>query len=402
MKRITLLVLMLSSVLAFGQKAVKPNISKALKSFQEGKLAEAKENIDLATTYEKTKDDGKTWYYRGLIYAALDTTSNPEFKSLSEGAFAIALESFAKADQLGKAGSEYFTTAPNTVVPVTKAQQLEGWANYYLNKSINALQDTDDFEGGIAHGQKTAEIFEKTLKTYPNDTLAYYVTGLAAQNAEKYDLAIESLNKYFTRGGKSKDAYIILYQIYSGPKEDKPKALEIVRQGRAKIPNNPDFPKLEIGLLIDLDKVDEAKGNLETAVAKEPQNKLFHFYLGYVNSKLEKWDDAKANYEAALKIDPSYFEAQSYLAQIYYIDAANVKKQMDMLGISAADKKKKIELDKVMVEKYRIALPPMEKAEKLNPSDTDVLERLRAIYYYLGEDAKEQRVAKRLKELGVD
>lgn len=402
MKRITLLVLMLSSILAFGQKAVKPNISKALKSLQEGKLAEAKENIDLATTYEKTMNDGKTWYYRGLIYAALDTTSNPEFKSLAQEPFKTALESFAKADQLGKAGTEYFTTAPNSVLPVTKTQQLDILANHYLNKSINALQEGDDFEGSIAYGSKTVEIFEKNLKTYSNDTLTYYVLGLAGQNAEKFDFSIDNLNKYLAKGGKSKDAYIILYQIYNGAKEDKAKALEIVREGKKKLPNNSDFPKLEIGLLIDMDKVADAKGNLESAIAKEPGNKIYHFYLGYVNSKLEKWDDAKANYEAALKIDPAYFEAQSYLAQIYYIDAANVKKQMDMMGISAADKKKKLELDKVMVEKYKIALPYMEKAEQMNPKDTDVLERLRAIYYYLGDDAKEQRVIKRLKELGVD
>lgn len=402
MKRITLLVLMLTSVAAFGQKPVKPNLNKALKSYQEGNLAEAKENIDLATTYEKTMNDGNTWYYRGLIYAAIDTTSKPEIKSLAQEPFKTALESFTKADQLGKSGKEYFITAPNTIVPLTKTQQLETLANFYLNKCINALQDSDDFEGSMAQGKKTIEIFEKNLKSYSNDTLTYYVVALAAQNAEKFDEAIEYMNKYFARGGKSKESYIVLYQIYSGPKEDKAKALEIVREGRKKNPSNTDFPKLEIGLLIDLDRVAEAKGNLEAAVAKEPNNKLFHFYLGYVNSKLEKWEDAKANYEAALKVDPSYFEAQSYLAQIYYIDAANTKKQMDLLGISAADKKKKLELDKIMVDKYRVALPYMEKAEKLNPSDTDVLERLRAIYYYLGEDAKEQRVTKRLKELGID
>jgi tetratricopeptide (TPR) repeat protein len=75
---------------------------------------------------------------------------------------------------------------------------------------------------------------------------------------------------------------------------------------------------------------------------------------------------------------------------------------MNNLGISDADKKKKMELDKQLVEKYKIALPYWEKAEKMNPSDTDVLDKLSIIYYYLGEDAKAARVEKRLKELGVD
>jgi tetratricopeptide (TPR) repeat protein len=210
------------------------------------------------------------------------------------------------------------------------------------------------------------------------------------------------LNKFFARGGKSKDAYLILYQIYSGPKEDKLKALEIVRKGKEKLPNNSDFPKLEIGLLIDLDRVAEAKGGLEETVKKDPGNKILHFYLGYVNSKLEKWDDAKANFETALKLDPQYFEAQYYLAQIYFIDAIKVKKEMDNLGISAADKKRKIELDKVVVDKYKTAVPYWEKAEQLKPDDLDVLDKLSALYYYLGEDAKIERISKKKKLLGAE
>ena len=67
MKRITLLLLMLATVSVYAQKAVKPNLNKALNSWKEGKLDEAKTNIDAATTYEKTMGDAKTWYYRGLI-----------------------------------------------------------------------------------------------------------------------------------------------------------------------------------------------------------------------------------------------------------------------------------------------------------------------------------------------
>src|SRR5688500_6586982 len=99
-KRITLLVLMLTSLLTYGQKPVKPNLKKALKSLQDGNLAEAKENIDAATTYEMTMNDGKTWSYRGLIYAALDTTSKAEFKALAKEPLTTAVESFVKADQL--------------------------------------------------------------------------------------------------------------------------------------------------------------------------------------------------------------------------------------------------------------------------------------------------------------
>src|SRR5688572_2017745 len=106
MKKVILILLLIPAVV-FAQKPVKPNLSKALSLWQEGKLGEAKDMIDAATTYEKTMNDGKTWYYRGLIYASLDTTSNETFKALSPNALTVAIESFKKADQM-KGKSEYF------------------------------------------------------------------------------------------------------------------------------------------------------------------------------------------------------------------------------------------------------------------------------------------------------
>jgi len=394
MKRTTLLVLMLASVIAFGQKPVKPNINKALTALQQGKLDEAKTMIDLATTYEKTMDDGKTWYYRGLIYAALDTTSNPTYKALAQDPLKTAIESFAKADQLGKAGTEYFVMTPGTVAPVTRSTQIATLANYYLNKGADNYKQ-DKLEDALTY-------FEKTQELTPHDTTAYFYAGYVAQSLENYDKAIQNFENYIKEGGTSPDAYSLLININSGPKENKEKALEYVKAAKAKFPNSTDFPKVEIGLLIELNKIDQAKAGLEAAIAKDPSNKLYHFYLGYVNSKLEKWEDAKKNFSDALKIDPSYFDAQYYLAQIYYIDADKTREEMKNLGISAADKKRKVELDKVMVEKYTIAKPYWEKAEKLNPTEIDVLDKLATIYYFLGDDAQGERVQKRLKELGHD
>jgi hypothetical protein len=80
MKKYTLLLLLLATVAAYAQKAPKPNLNKALQLWTENKLDEAKTMIDAATTYEKTMNDAKTYYYKGLIYASLDTTSNEKFK----------------------------------------------------------------------------------------------------------------------------------------------------------------------------------------------------------------------------------------------------------------------------------------------------------------------------------
>jgi tetratricopeptide (TPR) repeat protein len=385
---------MLIAVAGSAQKKQKPNLNKALKYLQDGQLAEAKDMIDAATTYEKTMDDGKTWYYRGLIYAALDTTSNPAYKGLAEEPFKTAMESFAKAEQMGKEGTEYFTTSPDNVIPTTQSQQMAQLANWYLNRGASLYQ-TDSLE-------KALENFKKTQVVLPEDTIAYFYAGFVANALEDHDAALENFENYIEKGGTSPDAYSLMINTYSGPKDDKEKALEVARAAKTKFPNNEEFPKVEIGLLIDLEKIDEAKVGLEEAVKREPDNKTYHFYLGYVNSKLENWEEAKKNFQEALRVDPSYFDAQYYLAQIYLIDASKIMDQVKNLGISAADKRKQAELDKILVEKYKLALPHWETAEKLKPNDLDVLDRLRTIYYYLGDDANERRVSAKLKALNAD
>ena len=188
MKRLLFLMLMLIAVAVSAQKKQKPNINKALKSLQDGNLAEAKETIDAATTYEKTMDDGKTWYYRGLIYAAIDTTSNAAAKALAEDPFKTAMESFAKADEMAKGGSEYFTLEPNSVVPTTKTQQIGQLANWYLNRGA-ALYQTDSLEEALKN-------FEKTQTVLPDDTIAYFYAGFVANAMDDHDRALKNFEKY--------------------------------------------------------------------------------------------------------------------------------------------------------------------------------------------------------------
>lgn len=391
MKKIALLLLVAVSATVYAQKPVKPNLNKALNQLNEGKLDEAKANIDAAINHEKMKSDGKTWYYRGLIYLSIDTTSNEAFKSLDPNAFQVALEAFQKAEEMSK-GKGYFTQDAMGL-PQTKEQQMSYWANTHVNKGADQYQQ-EEFEAAV-------ESFEKVSKILEKDTLGHLYAGFAANSSEQYDKALEHFNAYIENGGTSSDPVKLMNNIYV-QKGDKEKALEVVRMGKQKFPQDPDFPKLEIGALIELNRIDEAKTGLEEAIKTEPDNKILHFYLGYANQNLGNLDAARKNYEDALKIDPQYFEAQFYLARMMYADAAAIKKQMADLGISADDKKKRFELDKTLVEKLKVALPYWEKAEKIKPDDQDVLDALYSIYGDLDMPAEAKRIEAKYKQLGYE
>src|SRR5688572_3568983 len=106
MKKIVIVLFLIVPGILSAQKVEKPNINKALTALKEKKYDEAKSIIDAATTYEKTMNDGKTWFYRTVIYGALDTTSA---YTSSENLTAVAVESLKKTNELaGGKQSTYF------------------------------------------------------------------------------------------------------------------------------------------------------------------------------------------------------------------------------------------------------------------------------------------------------
>lgn len=391
-KAIVLLVAVLPMVVA-AQKPVKPNLNKAFTSWRSGKLDEAKTMIDVCEADPKLSLDAKTWFYSGLIYSSLDTTKNEKFKALAPNAFEKAIASFAKADELNKnSKNELFYTDNNSFMPVTKTEVMNRLSGTYLNQGAAAYQE-DDFKTALYN-------FERAQQVKPDDTTSFFYAGIVANTDEQYDKAANFMRSYLKNGGTAVEAYYVI--INAAALTDKAKAVEVAREAKVKYPKNVELPKMEIQYLIELDRVQEAKAGLETAVKTEPNNVVLHYFLAFTNFKMGDYEAAKVSCQNALKIDPNSFDAQLLLAKAYFVDAEVIKKQMSSLGISEADKKKKFELDKVYVEKLKIALPYWEKAEKLNPSDSEVLDALYIMYGDLDNQAGLKRIEKRYKELGLD
>lgn len=390
------MVLLIGPVFAFAQK--KPNVNKAMTLMQAGNLAEAKAMIDAATVYEKTKDDAKTWYYHGLIYIALDTTSNPEYAGLASNAVETAVKSFEKADQLNAGKGELFLTTNGSFV--TKFQQLEYFSNYYLNEGATAYQEDDS--------QKAYESFVKSVKLNPDDTLNVYYAALISSELEKYDETIQYLNDYIERGGTSPDAYRLLLSIYVSAKNDKEKALSIAQQAKAKFPDLAEFARSEVSLLLELGRIDEAKEGLIKEVAADPDNAALHFFLAYVYLQQEDYVNAKKQFEETLRIEPNNFDAQYYVARLESARAEELRTQMNALGISKEDMKKKLEIDKQYVAELKRVIPFWEKAEALYTEESDkdqmgvILDELSQMYGDIDNTAGVNRVRQKYKQLGLE
>lgn len=393
MRKSTLLMaaIVLVSSAVFAQKVKKPSINKALKYMQEGDLATAKSEIDRASTFEKTSANGKTWYYRGLIYATIDTSSTQG--NLSDNALEVAMESFNRADELQKGSTEYFITDAFGI-PVLKPQQIEGLWGVYLNAGVAHFQN-EEAEGAVKNFAKCAII-------KPQDTTAYLYAGLASQSGEMYDEALKYFNKYIEVGGTGEDVYASIIYITGTVKEDKEGALVMIETAMEKYPLNTTFPKQKIDVLIQLDKIDEAKNGLISAIEKEPENPQLYFSLAIMYDQLGELDDARKAYENSLQADPTFFNSRFNLAVMVYNEAVEYIKEKNALGISKADQKKADELQKTIDLRLKEAQPHWERVLEADSNDRTALETLKYIFVQTKNMDKAEEMQAKLDALGEE
>lgn len=385
------------------QKEVKPSVPKAEKAFRENKLDEAKAIIDATTSSQDfmvdkkgnpSKNAAKAWYLRGVIYAALDTTTNESFKALEPTPFPIAKEAFEKAKQLDGGKNAFFIT-DQLGLPMMNATVETGFAQTWFNRAVAAYQEEQDYA-------KALRLTEETMFFIPEDTSVLMNAGVFfAPAAEDHEKTIKYCRQYIAAGGKSADPYIMMFGTYRDKLKDLDNALAVAQEAIKKFPNNPDFPKYELDIFIKQDKLPEAKASMEKQVAGDPTDKESRYFLGVINYELKDYEAAKKWYQEAIKIDPKYFEPQLAYAELIYMDAKNVKAEMNQLGITKEDQKKRFALDKVYVDKLKIALPYFEELEKLSPDEPKVLDTLLNIYTDLDVQPGIKRIEKKMKTLGL-
>lgn len=385
------------------QKEIKPSIPKADKALKENKLDQAKAIIDATTSSQEfmvdkkgqpSKNAAKAWYLKGVIYSAIDTSKNEAFRALVAEPFPIAMEAFTKAKEIDGNKSASFIN-DQFGLPMLNNIVETGFAQAWFNKAVVAYQEEQDY-------QKALKLIEETMFFIPNDTSVLMNAGVFfAPAADENEKTIEYCRKYLAAGGKSADAYIMMFGTYRDKMKDYDNALKVAQEAIAKYPNNPDFPRYELDIYIKQNKLPEAKAAMEKQVAADPTDKESRYYLGVINYELKDYDAAKKWYQEATALDPKYFEPQLAYAELIYMDAKAVKAEMNQLGITKEDQKKRFALDKVYVEKLKISLPYFEALEKMSPDEPKVLDTLLNIYSDLDVQAGITRIEKRMKALGL-
>lgn len=359
MKQVLTLALAVMCVVGYAQK--KPKINKAMAAMEAGDLAEAKSIIDQASEYEKIKDEGKTWYYRGQIYAALDTAAK------EPGAMEESVRSFKKAIELDP--NQSFSSIDPALGIVNVDSKLIGYQAFYYEKGIR--------DYNLESFSTAADNFEKAFYIVA-DTNTILNAALSSARAADTARAISNYESALEAGAKEKVIYMQLY-LYKVGQDKLEDALSVVRRAREVYPNDIEAINLEISLLINLDKGEEAKANLDKAISENPSPDLY-FSRGILLEKMEKVDEALASYQKGVEMDPNHFNSNFNIGVLYFNQANELLKQRNNLGLR--EDKKYDQLTKEINAKMDTALPLWEKLYGMNNKDLTILETLGFIYSF--------------------
>lgn len=303
-------VLGLVSATVFAQKGELSNAQEqygsfsALRNQKDGPLAvkattsinEAKTSIDKASTNAKTNTLPATFAVKAEIYASL---------ALREKEPAQATPLFATAEDALKKAKELDTKGENKKA-IDEAEDLLGQYKYY-----DGVKQYQAGKYDAAYND-----FDYFRTTRPTDTLALYLTGLAAASSQKYDAAIENYNKLTTtKYSRLPDIYSDLSLIYL-QKKDTASAIKVITEGAEKFPGDTKLSRREIELNLQAGNQAKVLQKMEKAIANDPKNKTLYYYAGLTYTQAKDFDKAEAMYRKALEIDPGYYEASLNLGYV--------------------------------------------------------------------------------------
>jgi tetratricopeptide (TPR) repeat protein len=370
MKRLILLAVTIFAVTAvFGQTK---NVNKANTAFTKGELAEAAAYIEPAITDEKTKVKSRTWYTRGQIFDAIAMSEDESVRSIDPEALSKAAESYRKTMELEKDGSSYFGLAQ------IKLDQLYGAV---LGKGVENYQN-EDFEAAY-------QSFLDVQTVNPTDTTGYLYAAMMAQQLDMYDEALANYQKIFDLGYYPEAALNSSIYLELNEKDNAEKALEMIKLAQEKYPDNNNFQKQEVDILIKLEKLDEAIVELKEASDNEPDNALLLTNLGMLYDFNDDSENAIHYYKKALEIEPGNRNALINLAVLHIGNGDEINKKAINMDIRTYNKEG-AEVEALAKLEWNKAVPLLEKVLEADEKDELALQNLQAVYSKLRDVEKAQ------------
>jgi tetratricopeptide (TPR) repeat protein len=161
-------------------------------------------------------------------------------------------------------------------------------------------------------------------------------------------------------------------------------ALSTLNEGILKYPEDNTLLVSSINIYLQLDRVDDALASLSAAIDQEPTNASYYYARGTLYDKNADIEKAIADYEKAIELKPDYFEAYYNIGAIYVNQSGEIQEKMNELPFSAQKEYDALKAERD--EKYKMAIPPLEKALEIQPDDAVAGQTLMQLYGKVGNN----------------
>jgi len=437
---VMLVVIVASSVLAQG-----PKVASAYQYLRDEQPEKAKVEIDAAILHPSTKDDAKTWFYRGNTYLQLylgahmidnvkkgmttsevksvlgeplsirrykklpngekfsylyeltiyfandsvdhwDYPMEETFKSLDDGKLLeTAYDSYVKALELDPDFKK------PELSPGSPQQGINNIGQLYSFRGSTALR-SDEFELALESFEKAIPIYRGAGKK-DELTVIYYSAGFAAQFLNDTAKAIKYYQASIGPNMKNRNIYINLANLYL-KKGEYDKAIDVAQKGLKVIPGDVDLLITQGNIYMHNNESEKANELLNEAAKKDPTNYQLQYAIGVNYDKMARdtsvseevkkasIDASIAAYKRTLEIKPDYFNAAFNLGAMYYNSAADKLTTAGNLPMSATEEYDRLKNE--AKEDFKAAIPYLEKAHKIDPKDHSTMIMLRTAYTQTG------------------
>jgi tetratricopeptide (TPR) repeat protein len=392
MKRTTILFVLLFAISSvFAQKG---KVTSALSYKEAGKLDKAVEAIEETIDATNPKTEGsvtwpRTWEVRGEIYQAVFQSKDENYKKLSSDPLTVAYDSYLKALQLDD--KDRFSKSVKIKLTLLIGD--------LTNQAVVCFNE-EAYEKAMKSFEQIMAIEQTPVykSDDPNavDTVIIFNAGLAAYNAKQYDKAIDYYKqaaKYKYNGAKT---YSLIANSYF-QKKDTVGALQVLQDGLKEYSDNGILLVEVINVYLNANKIDAAMKYLDIAIAQDPKNSSYFFAQGTLYDKLQKPEEAANSYLKAIEYKEDYFDAYYNLGALYYNKGV---KQVDVANLVPSNQPDKYEEEKNKADiEFKKAIPYMEKAHGINPTDKFTLESLKTLYYRLKMLDKHAEIIEKMKNI---
>jgi tetratricopeptide (TPR) repeat protein len=381
MKRISIGLLALG-LLAQPAMAQHSKVTSAWSYMNSKDYEKARDAINEAVQNEDTKNDPKTWKYRGEAYQGLYETALSKKQPGNIADAHEAVISYKKCIELD---------TKNRYTEVKDRSHLLGLTFDMLNAGINsynsrdykiALSAFDDFYtayNALGDAKKSVDASLKESKIDPRD-MKLYMAG-CAMNLNDTTKAEQYLTELADQKYDNPAVYSQLATMYT-KRGQQDKAMQVLDKGLANVADSAKGTMLidKLNILIGQNKTTEALELGKEAIAHDPKNVSLYLAMGTMYESKGMTKEADDIYKKALAINPEDFSTNAQIGLNLFNQGADRYNESIQSNVMSVQDKKLNEAKDI----WRNAIPSLEKAASLKNDKTDK-KMLREVYNSLGE-----------------